>query len=438
MQRFLEVVDDLWYILQMVISVTAFLKCRKNFLRYTTIVTVAYFFSYFMAGSFDVSLSLYFVFLLLGTGIPCKIKSLFLGYGATIIIYVIYGLLFQDTLATMTAFVTRYAYIVVMIGVLFGNNKRFVIAPTKADLRFFVRTGLFTEISIIMLVWIRHGVGARIVTNNQPIGAGIVIALMFVVVWGYYTNQFKPFESAVYVGISVLIVALSGTRSYMLIVMFPVAMWGGAYFVDVPRHGENMQLRIGILALIIAVFLIILGTSDLGENIIKLLRLEQGLGYRENENRFVREIMSRAKWYEVLFGFGLGGNATHVPGFDVARLLASWNRKFMFYKFETRTIFHNYWYTILFKQGLTGIIGIVLFYALIFAHIGRLRTCLWSKILLWLAVIGNVISITFHISATCSMIEMLFVAYLVRLIEIEPNVQNSVFYKEDLKCKKIN
>lgn len=386
--------------------------------------------SYFATGEFDISLSLYFAFLVLGIGLPRNIEISSLLVVSWIVLYTIVGVVFQDLFATATALITRFGYIIIFLFMLLGKRTDELWKADVRDYRFLVRTGLITELAIVALVWMQNGIGSRVVAGNQPIGAGIVIGLALVIGWCYLKKMFTGAETVVYCLISALVTVLSGTRGYMVIIALPMAVVMLAYLLDLPENGKNALIRIGLCCLIGAAAIICLFVVDRGETVIQVLRLDEGLGYRENENLFVKEIMRRAPWYNQLFGFGFGGNASKVNGFLEVVQQASWNREFMFSRLLTRTIFHNYWYTVQFKTGILGVGMIILFYGLMIRKILCVKGQSWGKWMLGMMVTGNIVSLTFHITATCSIFEILLVAFFIRQMQNE-----QIEIKGEKKCE---
>lgn len=386
--------------------------------------------SYLATGEFDISLSLYFIFLIIGIGLPRNIEISSLLLVSWIALYTIGGVLFQDIFVTATALITRFGYIIIFLFMLLGKRTDELWKADVRDYRFLVRTGLITELAIVALVWMQNGIGSRVVAGNQPIGAGIVIGLALVIGWCYLKKMFTGAETVVYCLISAVVTVLSGTRGYMVIIALPLAVVMLAYLLDLPENGKNALIRIGVCCLIAAAAIICLFVIDRGETFIQVLRLDEGLGYRENENLFVKEIMKRAPLYNQLFGFGFGGDASKVNGFLEAVQQASWNREFMFSRLLTRTIFHNYWYTVLFKTGILGIGMIILFYGLMLRRIFCVKGQNWEKWMLGMMVTGNIISLTFRITATCSIFEILLVAFFIRQMQNE-----QIEIKGEKKCE---
>ncbi len=402
------------YLFQIFISLVALGYYRNNRMRYLAVITAVYFIAYYIKGEFDVVLSLYLILLIIGMGMPLKMNVISVWVLVWIGVYTIAGIFFQDALAALTAFVTRFGYIIIFLFMLLQKKSDKAWHADGSDYRFLVRTGMAVELLIIAMVWIQNGPGSRVIVGNQPIGAGIVTGLTVVIAWCFLKGIFTAAETAVYSIISAIIAVLSGTRGYMVIIIFPLAVLMAAYLLDVPGKGGNAFFRIGICCLTAAAFVTGFLIIDQGATLINLLRLDEGLGYRENENMFVREIMRRAPWYNQLLGFGFGGDASHVDGFLAAVYKASWNRTFMAYRLLTRTIFHNYWYTVLFKAGCIGLGSIIVFYGFIFRKIFSAEEQTWEKWILCMFIIGNIISLTFRITATCSMFEMLLAAFFIR------------------------
>lgn len=402
------------YLFQILISLAALWYYRSNRIRYLAIATAAYFMAYYIKGEFDITLSLYFILLAVGIGIPQKVDLGNLWVLVWICVYTFVGLVFQDIFGTISALVTRFGYIIIFLCMFLEKKTDQAWEANAEDYRFLVWTGLITELIIVALVWITNGVGSRIIAGNQPIGAGVVIGLSVVIGWCYLKRMFTAAETVVYSMLSVIVTVLSGTRGYMVIIALPMAVIAIAYLLDIPENGKNALLRTGLCCLAAAVVVIVVFVIDRGETLIEVLRLDEGLGYRENENMFVKEIMQRAPWFNQLFGFGFGGNASHVSGFVEVVYKASWNRAFMISRLLTRTIFHNYWYTVLFKLGIVGWGMIAVFYGSMFKNLISAAGQRWEKWMLGMAVIGNMVSLTFHITATCSIFEMLLAAYFIR------------------------
>lgn len=407
----------LYYGLQIAASLVAYYHFRNNKVRYFAVITSIYFFVFFIAASFDIPLSLYLGFVLLGCGMPKRIMPKYVIIGGGIIIYSIIGFVIQDFVLTMSTLVTRFSYILVYIIVISMKDMGSEWDISDTDYRFIVRLGLLMEFMIIALVWVRHGIGARVITNNQPIGAGIIIAYTMVIGWCYMTKRFSGWEMFIYNVLSVIIVALSGTRGYMVIIALPLVVTFAMYLLDFSKNGQHMGIRIGIFCIIASFAVLWVLRSDIINVFIETLRLDEGLGYRENENIFVKKIIAEAPMYHKLFGFGFGGNASHLEGFLDIVYESSWNRPFMSVRLMTRTIFHNYWYTILFKQGFIGLLVIILFYIGVFRDVFCMKTNIWTKMLIYTTIIGNIVSLTFRITATCAIFEYLVLALFIKMAD---------------------
>ena len=214
-----------------------------------------------------------------------------------------------------------------------------------------------------------------------------------------------------------ILIILSGTRGYMIIFAMIMAVTMIVYFMDIPDHGNRMLQRIGVIFFVAAIVILWICIFDHGKTFELILRLDESLGYRENENLYVKELMKRIPWYRKWFGWGFGRSAAGTKEALTAAGLASWNRRYMCGKLLQRTIFHNYWYTILFKQGISGLIVMILFYARMVKRICQDIKDRWIRYFLLMMAVGTVILLTFRITATCSILEMLLVAYFIRQME---------------------
>lgn len=405
----------LTYAMQIIASIIIYHYLKKNTLKYLASVTSVYFFAYLMAGSYDLALPIYYIAVLGGIRSVSSVRLLDLLYVAYVGVYTVVGLLFQELVLTIATVTTRYGYILLLLWYLSSENHSY--EASVKDYRFVVRLGILTELFLIVIIWMREGWGVRIITNNQPIGGGIMIALTVIIGYCYLNKKFSAAETASYCIVSLLIVILSGTRGYMVIWALPMVVIAVMYFLDIPGDGSRAPFRIAGALFFLAFTIVAIAVLNKTGTLSELLRMQEGLGYRENENIFVQEIMNAAPWYYKLFGFGFGGKANGIQGFYEALKTASWNRSFMFYRLQNNTIFHNYWYTILFKQGFCGLLGIFIFYVTIFKRVICMKTGGWIRLLLFMVLAGTVISLTFRITATCSAYELLITGYFIRLFD---------------------
>lgn len=406
----------LFYLIQIIISFIAVYYYGDNRLRYFSMITAAYFISYYASGSFDIALTLYCAFVVLGVGKPSSFESMDFFLFSWVMVYFVIGVLFKSAYSTMAAFVTRYGFVVLWLWIYNIKPKEKEWVATVDDYRFAIRVGFLTELMIIILIWATDGIGARVVKDNQPIGAGMATALMTIIGWCYLNKQFSVKETMLYTVFCTITILLSGTRGYMVIYALAMVVIFSMYLLDTPENGKRSLQRVGIFLVILS--LLVLYVFFVKPDIlVDVLRLDEGLGYRENENVYVKEIMKIAPWHNRLLGFGMSGTANHVEGFLEVVYQASWNRKWMIERLLNKSIFHNYWYTILFKQGVVGLVFIVVFFLRTIKTVLKLNTSLWFRSLLALLIIGNMISQTYRITATCSVFEMLLIMFFVKQIE---------------------
>lgn len=406
----------LFYAIQIIASLLACYYYREKQIRCFSILTITYFISYYMSGSYDVSLSLYCVFIVLSSGKPSKMNLSEIILFAWILLYTIIGIVLQNFRETMMTLVTRYGFIILYIYISISDKNKKCWKISASDSRFIVWCGILTECLIVLLVWSKSGIGARVVTNNQPIGGGFVTSLLTVVGWCYLQKWFSALETMMYCIFFLIIIVLSGTRGYMLIGIFIFAVIFLSYILDIPNKGKAMQLRISTCFLISSILIPILLIINQWFPLSNILRLNEGLGYRENENYFVIEIMKNAPFFNVLFGFGIGGLANHIDGFYQIVQMASWNRRFMFKRLLTKTLFHNYWYTILFKQGIVGLFITICYFAGMLHKVLKLDANTWFKGILSAMIIGCVVSQTYRITATCLIFETIIISIFIKTL----------------------
>lgn len=382
---------------------------NENPVRCFTVLTCIYMISLLFIGSFDYILPLYCVFLVLTFGWNYHFRPVSLLFLACVGCYTIWGILFQDWYLTITTVITRYGYILIFI--LYCSMKKH-IRCRESDVRFILYAGLLTELLMILCVWVRDGFGARVISNNQPLGGGIVIALIMLIGIGYKKQYFTTIETVIYSFCSIMIVILSGTRGYMVLLAFPLLVIFWMFLMDIPGKGRQVPVRVCIV--MFAVYVFFLGMALFVDMtwITDLLRMNDGLGYRGNENLFVSLVKDSSPWYRTIFGYGFGGSAEHLDNYYEILEKASWNRSFMYSKLQESTIFHNYWNTIWYKQGYFGLVTVGIFYAGVFYDILKMETSIWNRWILMGTAAGTIISLTFRITATCSVFEFLILGYV--------------------------
>lgn len=382
---------------------------NENPVRCFTVLTCIYMISLMYIGSFDYILPLYCAFLVMTMGWKYHFRPGSLLFLACVGGYTIWGVLFQDWYLTITTVITRYGYILIFI--LYCSMKKH-IRCRESDVRFVLYAGLLTELLMILCVWVRDGFGARVISNNQPLGGGIVIALIMLIGIGYKKQYFTTIETVIYSFCSIMIVILSGTRGYMVLLAFPLLVIFWMFLMDIPGKGRQVPVRVCIV--MFAVYVFFLGMALFVDMtwITDLLRMNDGLGYRGNENLFVSLVKDSSPWYRTIFGYGFGGSADHLENYYEILTEASRNRSFMFSKLQDSTIFHNYWNTIWYKQGYFGLATVGAFYGTVLYEIYKMRTSIWNRWILMGTVAGTVISLTFRITATCSVFEFLILGYV--------------------------
>ena len=401
---------------QVLVSLTALLYYWNRRLRYLAVATSAYFIAYYIEGSFDLTLPLYFILLLLGMGVPRKLCPADMALGLWTALYAAAGVLFQDWFPAITTAVTRFGCLIIFLVMVSEKKSDPLWEADSTDFRFAVRTGLLTELLTAALVWREYGFGTRVVNGSQPIGAGIAVGIIMLIGWCYLKKMFSSAEAVVYSCASVIAAVISGTRGYMVIICLSLIVPLFIWLFDV-HEGEKAYLRIGILGLAAAVMAMFLFVSDQGGMLVRIFRINAGVGYRENENIFVKELMLRAPWYNQLFGMGFGGDAGRVPGFMEAVYKASGSREFMVEKLIHGTIFHNYWYTVMFKTGIVGLVVIFVFFVRVVRSIFLAEKQYREKWMIALTLTGYLVSLTFRITATCSMLDFLLAAFLIRQLD---------------------
>lgn len=354
--------------------------------------------------------------------------------------YLLFGLLFQNTLATCITFIGKYWQFIIF----------FIVIDAKIDPKAKASVG---QLQIALIVESLIG-GYLLLTNSeveengmvrltsgaQPITGNIAVAILPICIYLYFKNKGVPRIETRIIILEALFgmwIILSGTRGYTLLfflVMIPIFY---DYFIRNRRSGRNAaHTRFMILAFVCWMFLllVILIPSFSGQ-IVSILRLSDSGGIRSYENAAEWQFFWNAPWGVKLFGIGMGGTpgryGAYVDAITAQIAKGMWNQEV--YLYEAGSLYHNFFANLILNMGLLGLIVISIMNILIWKKTGQI--CGQNATEKWafhLYHIGFLLMNWFRWPAECGIAEIVFYGLLLKLIERE-NQNNSAPNKPNKK-----
>lgn len=390
--------------LMLVICMMALVKFQGNQIRLITCYTCIYLIMLTVMQEMDLSFTIYLIFVT-AAFLPIKNVSLhMIIYFFYMIIYTSIGLVYQEFWNTASVLLTRYGFL--FLGLIMCKKRQKSNFLSEKDYLFVLRWGTVTEVLLAIYLSFSGDLENRLTINSQAIGGSISVGVLPFICILYFMNyeMWKKKRMYRYLVIHLAIIVLSGTRGYMVMGFLTVVPMFFSILKKQFRYRKRFILMSFGGGLAIVLFL---SSHWIQNKVGTLLRLKESVGYRVYENIFIRKIFVASPWLNKLLGFGLGGRAEGVNGYSAIVVQSAQGKSWMVSKLMTETTVHNYWYTILFKQGLIGlllcgIVMITIFYK-IFQTYKSSKQIFWTLALLFL---GNIISITFRISSTCGVWEM--------------------------------
>lgn len=392
-------------------------RYRQNYFRAIVLFTCFYMVFLTAAEEMDVTFTLYILFTFFSLAMAEKKLSkgtlLFLIF---LLVYGFIGVLFQEPMNTASVLCTRYGFLVL------GLMQCSLHLPQSFDVRkeivFSLRCGTATELFISAYLMVHGDLESRLTINHQAVGGSMSIGLILLIlaVYFYDREQWKKHPLWIYLAVNLWVVVMSGTRGYIVMAFLPLIPFAWNYFME--RKYYRMRWAAGAVILWICAALLIFRFEDVYETLSDLLRLNESIGYRVYENAFVRELYVIEPWYHKLVGFGLGGRANHLPETLSVAWEAAGGRVWMAEKLLTETTCHNYWYTVLFKQGALGLAAVCT--VIIHFVSESFKTRKYSGGMFWTQLFfgaGILISLTYRISSTCGIFETLVLLWTARIFQ---------------------
>lgn len=415
--------------------ILSWLKERRNYMKYVLSCTLVYLIALSFVRTLDYLLPIYFLALLLPVLFSIRKVSGFTFLVAVYEIgYLLYGMIFQDTVASITAFVSRdwqFLAFFLVFDALQNKSKTYFDnwSITSGSITIAV---LVESILGVYLALYNYSMGRslRLVADAQPITGNISIVFLPVLAYLFYNGQrdevdrqershtkYLKFVIALFVW-----TLLSGTRGYILVYGLTFISLIYSYFFDVRDYDTPKRNNRTILFLCIVV--LIIGTAILAPTLVErammFLRVgpDASTGIRKYENAAVIGFWKDAPLGIKLVGIGIGGKPGNYPDFltnlQSQFALGMWDRAH--YLNDSGAIFHNLYACILCSQGIIGIIIVLLCYLAIWK---RITICTTNskglRATLHLYEIGFAVMNYYRWSATCGIGELIILACVLML-----------------------
>ncbi len=332
------------------------------------------------------------------------------------LIYLIYGMVFQNTVSSITTFIARYWQFIVFF--LVWDSVAMMDEKLSLRLLWFA-LAIETTLSLY-LMFSNEYVGAnglvRLVAGHQPITGNIAIIMLPVSIYLYYANKGTSRIETMVIVIDILFFAwtiLSGTRGYMLIygLTLPFLILDFFMYGRTNRRGRVVLLIVVILLLV----LIIISVPGLLDMAASVMRADESTGIRPVEDAITRRFLLHAPIGVKLFGIGLGGTPGHYKAFVDAVYSVRGGRRSMLS--ASGGLFHNMYDSILISTGIIGIFIILYMNVKIWKITTRAcgrRTKL--GLILHIYQLGFLIMCFFRWSSSCGITEMVALSLILKRV----------------------
>ncbi len=276
-------------------------------------------------------------------------------------IYLIVGVLFQDSFRAITMFVSR-CWQFVFFFIVFDSVK---LPSSKTNFHGLIIVSILVEAVLAAYLFLTKRElfdVVRLTAGAQPITGNMAVVIMPVICYAYFcqeTNENKRLQTIGFVFLLALFVGLSGTRGYELIYLLTTIciLWDYAIHAKSTRSFVNRYIVFSLATL--AMIGIVMMLPEYLERLATIFRLNKfSVGIRGYENAAGMEFMMNAPLLVKLFGVGMGGKLGNYPEFVQAVskqfALGMWNQ--WSYLNNAGSIFHNLYMNILCNMGICGIV----------------------------------------------------------------------------------
>lgn len=355
-----------------------------------------------------------------------KISKITLFICAWFGIYLVFGLIFQDPVATITSFVAKYWQIIIFFIVIDTPLKsKTIVTYNQLQVSLLIETVLAIYLLLTNSKVEENGL-VRLVSNAQPITGNIAITVLPISVYLYfkYKNDSKIETKIIFTEMIFFVwIVLSGTRGYTLMFAGTMFIVFYDYWICNQKNKPKAYNRFAIIFLMgFAALVFIVVTPEILNRIISILRLEDSTGIRSYENAAEWEFFLNAPWNVKIFGIGLGGTAGTYNAFSSAILKqvsrGMWNKNS--YLYGSGAPFHNLFANLLLNLGVIGVIVVIIAEVYIWNII--FRVCKKNSKIKWifhLYQISFLLMNYFRWSASCGIAETIAFSLTLKLLAKE-------------------
>lgn len=407
---------------------TALVTIREKQIYQQIVFLLIYIIGMTFIGEMDILLSIYFLVSFFSIVINMnKISYISIVIYAFFGCYLIFGLLFQNTIATCVSFIAKYWQFIVF----------FIVMDSKVNLKTDVK---IRQLQIALLVETLLGVYllltnsevgdngmVRLVSNSQPITGNIAVAVLPVSVYLYFKNKgnHRIETRIIFIELGFLFwIIMSGTRGYTLLYAITMLFVFYDYVFNNRKSGKNaIQNRFAIIAFVCwLLLLLVIIVPGFADRISAILRVEDSTGIRSYENAAEWNFFWSAPWEVKLFGVGLGGTPGRYQAYVDAIMMqvakGMWDQNS--YLYEAGAPFHNFFANLTLNFGLIGIVIIGLVNFNIWNTTTRI--CCNNKLIkltFHLYQLGFLLMNYFRWSTDCGISEIIIFTLVLKLIERE-------------------
>ena len=397
------------------------MRQKSGIIRYELVVLFIFLISVTFLKSLRYSLPVYAILAVLPViKLQRRINLFALCYLLTTSIYLLYGILFQNTYEAIASYISRFLQFSLLLVLLNYKDENYEKEVSHINL---IKIATFMEVIIDVLTYITgiRGTQIRLISGNQPVGGNIAITILPLLLYEYYLyEENRKTIKKCYV-ILLPCVILSGTRGYWVLYLFSSIL----PFIDYIKGAEEITRRQYIARLFIVSFIVvcmivlIVFNESILYRINAIFRVGSTTGTRPKENLLALNFFNRTDLIYKLLGIGYGGAPADAPGYYEAFLEAipfSWGYYGISHFLEGwGSKFHNYYSNTLLLSGLTGIlltIGMFIYGVReICFRVYRMNRYRNSLLLYWVAFF---IMLYYRWSCSCGIAEMIVLAYVLK------------------------
>lgn len=276
---------------------------KDNFIR-IVLASIGFIAMLMYFGEYDIILPIYIIFMVIFF-FQVRIKNtwMFIFILLYYSIYVGYGMIFQSTVATFSAFMSSFIYIMFLFIILNGNKKLDI--ESKPALKVFI-TVIILDLILSAVLVVRNGT-LQADFNNHPVGGALTVMMIpyLIAVWDTKMFTNKVFKYTV-IAIMMASITLSGIRGYYLIGYISLFM---LVFMDYMKIKRSIIFyRVVFTLIFIGLVGVVIFSRQLLD-IVDSLGIFNTLGRRYMEFDIVGNVQEIRGLTRNIFGDGFGISA---------------------------------------------------------------------------------------------------------------------------------